>query len=242
MIRWAKSRRPPPSGLDRLGLHDHACHLYRTREERISTLAAFLRTGLDRGEICIHLTGGGSECGVIESELASFGLDAAAMIAAGALVIAEPAVFFGRRFDPAQAIALLEDAAEAARVAGFAGLRVAAEMSWLVAEQEPPQVAELESGLDGLLALRDLVGLCQYDCSRIDPALLRDALRTHPMVAVEEALRRNPHFAPGCPPRSQAGAEAELHQLIDALTDPSCPAGPEQVETHPARVPPACGG
>jgi hypothetical protein len=162
-----------------LELGDHACHVYATPGARVRTLAAFLRTGIDRGELCVVVTRSAAESRAIPAELAAEGFETAALAAAGALVIAEAEVFFGPRFEPDQALAICAEAIAASRAAGFAGLRIAFAAAWAPGAKGPEAWMAFESGIDSLRDRQHLVALCQFDPSCCDPALLGEVASRH---------------------------------------------------------------
>src|SRR5262249_52242433 len=99
--------------------------------------------------------------------------------------------------DPAGMIGLLRQAAGRARADGFAGLRVTTEMDG------PPgggagrdRLLEYEALLNDALPGSVIVVACQYDRRRGDAAVLRDALRTHPLAVLGERACSNPFCEP----------------------------------------------
>jgi hypothetical protein len=191
-----------------LELGDHACHVYATREARARTLAAFLRTGIDRGELCVVVTGSAAESRAIPAELAAAGFATAALSAAGALVIAEGEVFFGPRFEPDRALAICAEAIAAAHAAGFAGLRIAFEASWALETQRPEAWMAFESGIDSLRGRDHLVALCQFDPS-CDPAVLDEVAPRHRRLVRDGELQsgqagERPCACAGSEPRSKS--------------------------------------
>jgi hypothetical protein len=172
-----------------LELGDHACHVYATPGARVRTLAAFLRTGIDRGELCVVVTRSAAESRAIPAELAAEGFETAALAAAGALVITEGEVFFGPRFEPDQALAICAEAIAAARAAGFAGLRIAFAAVWALGAQRPEAWMAFERGIDSLRDREHLVALCQFDPSCCDSTLLGEAAARHRRVLRDGVLQ-----------------------------------------------------
>jgi hypothetical protein len=168
-----------------LELGDHACHVYATHHARVRALAAFLRTGIDRGELCVVVTQSAAEARALPSELAAEGFETAALAAAGALAIAEGDVFFGSPFEASRALAVCAEATAASRAAGFAGLRIAFESVGVLGAARPEAVIAFEAGLDTLRDRDRRVVLCQYDPSCCDPALLGEVARGHPRTIQE---------------------------------------------------------
>lgn len=78
---------------------------------------------------------------------------------------------------------------------GYAGARVAGEMTW--AKRGIPgseNLAEYESQVNVLVRTVPTTAVCQYDAQRFDGATLHDILSVHPMMIVHGQVVRNPFY------------------------------------------------
>src|SRR3981189_3440505 len=75
------------AAIEQLGPADHVCTLYDQRDEEVAIAASFIRTGLERGELCVCVVDDGGEN--IPDALASEGVDPRAEMGQGRLVIFE---------------------------------------------------------------------------------------------------------------------------------------------------------
>jgi PAS domain S-box-containing protein len=81
--------------------------------------------------------------------------------------------------------------------AGFSGLRVLGEMSWVLAAGiDADKFIEYEALLNDFVAKSRSLVLCQYDSTLFDPAVIHDVLRTHPVAVIEEQFCPNPYYEP----------------------------------------------
>src|SRR5262245_22266743 len=185
----------PPGGL-RHG--DHACVVCAGRAEQVAAAVRFLAAGLAAGDRCVYVADGPA-AGEVSAALAAAGVDVLGEQGRGALLLAADwhSLLHSGDLDPARMIGLLRQAAGRARADGFAGLRVAAEMDG------PPgggagrdRLLEYEALLNDALPGSGIVVACQYDRRRGDAAVLRDALRTHPLAVLGERACSNPFCEP----------------------------------------------
>jgi CheY-like chemotaxis protein len=181
-----------------LGHGDHACLIYRTEREQMETVVPFIKEGLDRNERCAY-TAHGHTVGEMADLLTSAGIDVRRERGRGALIFSNSreAYLPAGRFDPEERLSLLSEYVEQAITSGFSGLRSAGEMGWTACvEPGCERTAEYEARLNDLVPRLAITGLCQYDRAQSSPAILRDALRTHPIVVLDGKVRRNHCYEP----------------------------------------------
>jgi signal transduction histidine kinase len=181
--------------IERLGPADHVCTLYDRREEEVAIAVPYLRTGLDRGELCVCVVedGGASILGA----LASDGVDVDAAMREGRLAILEKPLSQGLK--PQQMLGWIDQHAGSARGAGFAGFRIVGEMSWALGDPANlTALAEFEArlNLNQVWTRHACVGLCQFDRTLFSPETLREMLIVHPLVIVGNRVCRNPFHVP----------------------------------------------
>jgi CheY-like chemotaxis protein len=184
--------------LSALGHGDHACLIYRTEREQLETVAPFIKEGLDRNEQCAYIVHEHT-FGEMADLLASAGIDVRREQARGALIFntSREAYLPSGRFDPEERLSLLSGYVEQAMASGFSGLRSVGEMGWTACgEPGCEHTAEYEARLNDLVPRLSITGMCQYDRTQSSPAVLRDALRTHPIVVLDGKVRRNHYYEP----------------------------------------------
>jgi anti-anti-sigma regulatory factor len=163
-----------------LAVDDHACLTFGEEEELFDLTAAFVRDGLAAGLQVMWLSDATPQQAV--GELARRGIAAEAAAGGGQLTAAgcEGRLLSGQAFRAAAAVRWLARQAELSREAGFAGLRVAVDMSWALRPvtgiEELPHFEEgIAAALDGGTASV----LCQYDRGRFDPITLASVAGFH---------------------------------------------------------------
>jgi signal transduction histidine kinase/ActR/RegA family two-component response regulator len=182
----------------RLRQGDHLCLIYDRAAERMAALIPFLKRGLAARERCLYLADD-ITTDLAEQALASEGIDVDRERERGALVLLTRRDGFLRdgRFDPGAMTDLLRQAEQEALDDGFAGLRVASEMSWCLGHAPGSErFLEYEALLNRFLDGSRSVGLCQYDRSRFTPGVVFDILHTHPFAILGEDVCPNVFYEP----------------------------------------------
>ncbi|MBV9381815.1 MAG: MEDS domain-containing protein [Streptosporangiaceae bacterium] len=97
----------------------------------------------------------------------------------------EPADVAGGRLDPAQVLRAVTDARNRASAEGFSGVRILADMDWLLpARPTTGDIVRLELMLDRLLTAEpDVTVVCAYRSSSFDTGQIAAALVAHPVVS-----------------------------------------------------------
>jgi hypothetical protein len=202
---------------------DHVCTLFSSPEEQLAAAVEYIEQGLVRGERCLYVCGEHTLEGFRQA-LAEAGIDVAQEEERGALVLLtkEHAHLAGGSFSPARMIGILRKAVEDALAEGYSGLCAAGDMTWLLDEAPgSEQIAEYEALLNGFYKSHKALGLCQYNRTRLPPAILDHGIATHPTVRLggsfllsnpfyelpEAAMRRTP---------DPAGVDARIARLESA--------------------------
>jgi PAS domain S-box-containing protein len=181
-----------------LKLGDHVCLLYQDGVEALAAAARFIAYGFARGEQCLYIS---EEITVdqVAGALAARGVDVRVEQERGALLLRPTFdLHFPRgAFDPQELIAYLRTTAHDAVAAGFTGLRIVADMPWTRGmASEHDKLVIYEALWNDLVVTNPIVGMCQYPRCHFAAEILRDALRTHPLVIVGSHLCRNLYFEP----------------------------------------------
>lgn len=218
----APRRREPTSflaAIEAVRPHDHLCLLHATREEEFAAVVPYLRLGLERGERCVCVVDENAAGDVLRA-LKDDGVDASAAVESGALSVlgARDACLKDGYFDPGRMIRFLEQAAARAESEGYAALRVTAEMTWALGpEAGVERLIEYEAKLNGVIPLRGLSVVCQYDRTRFGPDVIREVIHTHPCVVSEDAVARNPFFIPPEEYLTTAHSAVEVERLLENI-------------------------
>jgi len=95
---------------------------------------------------------------------------------------------------------------------GYAGARIAGEMSWVKRGHPGSEnLVEYECRINVLMRTVPTTAVCQYDAQRFDGATLYDILSVHPMMIVHGQVVRNPYYVEA-EDRSLATANAQLNR------------------------------
>lgn len=199
---------------------DHLCLIYETTEEQLATVVPFMRLGLERRERCLYIFDENTEQTVLEA-LRAGGVAVEKALASGALSVVGKRETYVRegRFDPDLMIELLARSTAEARAAGFSALRASGEMTWALAgETGSERLIEYEAKLNRFLPGSDCLAICQYNRNRFSAEVIRDVIRTHPLVIVGRTVYRNPFFVP--PDELLAPSpEKEVNRLLGQLVE-----------------------
>jgi MEDS: MEthanogen/methylotroph, DcmR Sensory domain/STAS domain len=152
---------------ERFGLSDHASWAYDTVGERAAAAAAWLTDGLTLGQRAVYVAD--APVDVLTQELADVpGRDEA--IGRGALVVAEAHNIydFSTPADAATQLRVYSAAVEQAIADGFAGIRVAADITPLVADPGRRRAhLHWEQFADRYITEQPLAPLCLYDRRKV---------------------------------------------------------------------------
>jgi PAS domain S-box-containing protein len=203
---WAETLRQQLAGLS---AGAHVCQLYDTSEQQVGALVPYFRAGISRGDQCLYI-GGNAHV----DDLRAHGIGSDEDLARGVLVVlSEPETDLRNgRFDPDRMIDLFTERLAAARASGFAGLRVAGEMSWaLRSDSGSEHLIDFEARLNEFLTRTGMRALCQYDSRRFKASILRGVLRMHPLAILGEQIHDNPYFEP--PASVLGGVEVDSQRV-----------------------------
>ncbi|MBI5066880.1 MAG: MEDS domain-containing protein [Deltaproteobacteria bacterium] len=191
-------RIPLAGQLGGLQPHDHLCLLHGSEAERLAALVPFVRAGLEAGESCL-CTASPVDLEALRQALASSGVDVAAAIAAGGLLLRADRDLHptAGRLDPDAAGPSLEEPLRQALAAGRPGLRLAGDVAWAMGGDPGPEaLLATETRLQEQAARHPLKVLCLVDGGRLSAASRLAAVRSHPLLVEGGRLSRNPYFEP----------------------------------------------
>jgi signal transduction histidine kinase len=195
----------------------HLCFPYESEEEKRAALVTFIREGMERHERCLYI---GSHADQVDlmAALEAAGVPAERALDRGALVLATQGETYLRsgRFDPDDALCLMEGLVDRALADGFTGLRGTGEASGPVPDELWPLVLRYEALLNERLGRRPFVALCRFHAAQVRPERVQDVLRTHPLVLVSGDVCTNPFYERPevvLSDDSRARLDWQLHQL-----------------------------
>ena len=166
---------------------DHIGHFYESREEWKSVLVPFLHTGLAAGDKCVYFMSAGPARHELSAGLAAAGIDVEHALASQQLVLDEG------KTDPQE----MQDTL--GRALGEIGtrfplLRWGGDMTWCLKKlPTSEQLMEWESHCNTIDQPR-AVFLCQYELTAFLGTVVMDALKTHPLCVVSNAIHQNPYY------------------------------------------------
>jgi two-component system, sensor histidine kinase PdtaS len=182
-----------------LRLGDHICLFYDDTARQLETAVEFVRQGVERNELCVYVCSDRT-CPDFSTALQRAGMPVTELVMTGALRVLDKseAHLARNRFEPEKMIALLSAAVEQALDAGFNGLRVAGEMTWILDEAPGTDgVIGYEAVMNEFFSSARAVGLCQYNSRRLPEEIVEGAMRTHPRAILEGHVCSNPFYEPG---------------------------------------------
>ena len=163
-----------------LAVNEHACLTFGEPEELFDLTAAFVRDGLSSGLKVVWLS---DEAPMrATSELTRRGMAVESAVAAGQMtaVTWEGRLLAEHAFSADHAMEWLTGQMAACQEQGFAGLRVAMDMSWALRPVSGvEQLPDFEEGVAAALAGTTASVLCQYDRERFDPVTLASVAAFH---------------------------------------------------------------
>jgi anti-anti-sigma regulatory factor len=167
------------SGSD-LGTDGHACWGFDEREDFVDAALEYLSDGLRLGQRLAYI---GSEPVAEQRERLDPLGNVGALVDAGMLQLLELDDLYrvGEPVDAEAQLAAHGAATDAALADGYAGLRVAAQVTDLVAEPETWEAhVRWESVADQVFSAKSLSALCGYDRGALPPQLLAELAAVHP--------------------------------------------------------------
>jgi hypothetical protein len=163
-----------------LGHDGHACWGFDDRQEFVDAALEFLTDGLRLGQRLAYV---GSEPVAEQRERLDPLGDVGGLIDSGALQLFELSDLYrvGEPVDVNAQLAAYLAATDAALAHGYSGLRVAAQVTDLVAEPETWNAhVRWESAADRVLSRQSLAALCGYERVALPSQLLADLATVHP--------------------------------------------------------------
>ncbi len=166
---------------------DHIGHFYESGEEEQEVLVSFLKTGLEGRDKCVCLVGAGRRRETLLDRLRAAGIDVETAIASDQLFVDEGSS------DPEILRQILREAL-ATIPERFSLLRWVGVMSWALGKMPTTEkLMEWETHCN-TVEKPTAVFLCQYELQTFRGNVVMDALKTHPISVVGNAIHQNPYY------------------------------------------------
>ena len=167
------------SGSD-LGADAHACWGFDRRQEFVDAALEFLTDGLRSGQRIVYV---GSEPIAEQRERLEPLGGVGAMVDEGALLLIDLTGIYkaGKPLDPLSQMAVYSAVTDAAVADGYAGIRVAAQVTNLVREPEAWDAhLRWESMADRFMSVQPMSAMCGYQHDLVPDQLLAELSAVHP--------------------------------------------------------------
>ena len=186
-----KSERIPPGS--------HICQLYSKVGEIAGVTARLMRVGLSDSEKCLFAASP-VQVKELTEELQKLQIDVNALVESGQLVLFDERESFlsnGKSFDPYALLSShLTFIAQALRE-GWKAVRISIDMTWLSKDiATPEQILKYEAAADAVFTFQNapIIALMHYDHGKLQPSLVVEMLKLHPISVVGKYIKRNPYY------------------------------------------------
>jgi anti-sigma regulatory factor (Ser/Thr protein kinase)/anti-anti-sigma regulatory factor len=211
-----------PTSVEALVPGDHACLTFTDPDERVDIVAAFVRDGL-RGRTKVICLTESIQPDRLAAELAERAVPVETAMRSGQLSIysSDESWLADRELSAANMIDRIGGYLGEADQQGYAGVRLAADMSWvrrpIAAADELPV---FESEVNKLFGDGRLTAVCQYDRESFDAVTLAFAAATHPRTVAAAVYYEDPVLRicrQHSPPGVRLAGEIDFNH-VDELT------------------------
>jgi anti-anti-sigma regulatory factor len=168
-----------------LGVHDHVCWRYDKPAEFRATAREFLADGLAAGQRVLYI--GVGEPKALADELREVkGLDKALATGIARVGSVDATYAAGTVIEPAEQVHRYAALTEQAVVAGFSGLRVAADVTPLArTDEQLDALARYEHRIDHYMAARPFAAMCAYNGSELGDDVVAQVACMHAATSPE---------------------------------------------------------
>jgi PAS domain S-box-containing protein len=202
-------------------LGQHIYWVYETEEEFKSVLLQFIKGGFQNFEKVLYLFDSGNDSFEIAQSVYAEIRDRNFHEKDYFECVCTDDVYSNStNFDPENALNWIKNQVESALVAGFSGLRICADMSWLINKfQDPELLVDYESRVNNFILNSRVIGLCQYYRKIFPPKLLNQLIDTHPQIIIGTMFLENMYFTDPSkflkPEREEALLQKRLENIVE---------------------------
>lgn len=182
-----------------VGRSRHIAGLFSSEAERYRVLAPFIAEGLDQGERALHFINPSEhDLHVRRLREAGVDIDRAEEHGQMQLIPWEKITLLGGHFDQEAMLKRIPEVLSEGSAKGFPLTRLVAHMEWALEDRPGVEdLVEFEGRVNHVLSKFDDVVVCAYDLTRFTGNIIAGALRSHPAVVFDGALRENPFYELG---------------------------------------------
>lgn len=199
-----------------IGKHSHICMIYSDREQQITALAEYFKTGFRLGQQCVYVSDA-QTADFVRNVMMRAGMDVEADVRDGSMrfLTPEETYLVNGDFKGDAMIDLIEAMIAEAYAAGFNGLRGAGDMSWVLgANVTGKELLAYESNINRLFEQYPFMGMCQYDAGRFSADAVKMLIKTHPTLLKGGQIVRNSSYTPPAEFLAILEKESELKMAV----------------------------
>lgn len=177
---------------------EHLCSFYEDKAEQFQVVIPFIAKGLTLNEKCLYIADENTVAEV-KAGLLLHGFNVEECLETGQLTILTARETYLRlgRFILDEMISQLDELVERSLDEGYAGTRVAGEVTWLIRELSSfDEFMEYEKTLNEIFRNRPVKLLCQYNSTKLFGNVILGAFKTHPRVLIGLDLYVNGVYEP----------------------------------------------
>jgi hypothetical protein len=172
----------------------HSCCVYHTNEEQAAIVGRFIHDGLSCHEKILSIITPWESGGYLHS-FPYDDIDLASAIRNKQVTFPATTDTYLQTssFNPARMIQTLRQATNQAIEEGYTGLRVTADMTWVLHHDVPMHtLVAYERQVDAFLQQHPCTGLCRYDRLHFTIAILKDIIPIHASIFIGDREYTNP--------------------------------------------------
>jgi hypothetical protein len=176
----------------------HICVLFHSVDEKYEALNPFIKEAFDLGHKAIHIVDPNLR-NDHRSRLGHAGIDIAKAEKSEQFELCDWTDSYLRdgSFNKDRMLALVRNFVETSRQQGYEKIHSIGNMEWALQEHTAmDDLMEYEAKLNQFWPEDGDAVFCVYDVVKFDGATIVNAIRTHPMVMIDGAIRENPHYVP----------------------------------------------
>lgn len=163
----------------------HFCLLYDTRTELLETVAPYLVQGLSANEFCVWITAEPLRAIEAEAALRELVPELDEYLASGQIEIIDFDDWYGRRFNPDEALQKVAGKLVAALDRGFDGMRVGAS-TFSLERDDWADFVRYEAAIDRIVGSKRILALCTYSLEQWSMSEVFDVIATHDFALTKE--------------------------------------------------------
>lgn len=201
--------------------HDHICMIYDTPEQEVAAAALSVEEGLRRGEKCFYVIGENSGAKDIWERVLDGNPKFQEALKSGQLTVVTSGGNYiqNGQFNPDEMLQVWADLLRQAKSDGYPSMRILGDPAWAIGNPTlERQLIEYEAKVNTFFENNDASAVCLYNRNRYNPGVIRDVLRTHPMVIYGDHICRNHFYVPPEQLLAEETPSEEVDRLLESIT------------------------